>query len=632
VAIQSGTSAVCGILALFVASAYGAEQPRSFAQTSTGACSPPIISNTGHVSISCPGVGEEALRFLEERLTTEFKSVLDRIDRYNDSERTIRNQNDHILILQQKADYWFQKYEGLTKSNVGMDGSEVAKRAWELIRKFQLDEAQQLLKKREDLDRSNIRSAAETQFALGSIDTLRFDWNPALIHLEKAFDLEPNNALYADSFAVAAWFQGDKAKAEKGWEAAIKSHQSSASGAPDGNRSDIAAASNNLANVYADTDRSSKAEEAYKNALAIRREQARGDKRFLDKVALILNNLGLLYDEEDRARDAEAVLKEARAINQAAYSSRPDEVRRGYIGTLNRLAVFYYERDRQIDAERALNEALSVVDASDSSDQGYQLDRSEILHNLAHVYAAQGNAKKVEESFRAAAAALRLLGPDQADVYQGRLSQTLNTLGLFYSNVGRSGEAETAFREALDLRRGLASRNKDARQLVAETLLFMGVFYHETNRDVDSERAYSESANIFRNVATDQPETGHLLVTVLMARAEMIRGLASNRNPEAVEYQREAVAVARTLANMDFEQYIGLYATAAGQLVNTYDIMGRRSDATQTYRDATSFIGATPPKSSKEGATAVAGARKLLNDLGGSDRAKSSKGRSPKTR
>ena len=47
-------------------------ETRSIQQHSEGACSPPIVNNEGHVSISCPGVTPEALRYLENELSDQF--------------------------------------------------------------------------------------------------------------------------------------------------------------------------------------------------------------------------------------------------------------------------------------------------------------------------------------------------------------------------------------------------------------------------------------------------------------------------------------------------------------------------------------------------------------------------------
>src|SRR5689334_6373394 len=80
-------------------------------QHSEGACSPPIVNNEGLVSISCQGMDEKALRFLEAKLTEKlnelqagfaqkFGDLSEQLIRPNDdnSAVTIGNLNDMISI------------------------------------------------------------------------------------------------------------------------------------------------------------------------------------------------------------------------------------------------------------------------------------------------------------------------------------------------------------------------------------------------------------------------------------------------------------------------------------------------------------------------------------------------------
>src|ERR1700693_5389861 len=76
-------------------------QTSSIEQHSEGACSPPIVNNEGHVSISCQGIDETALRYLENKLSERLSEQLRGLD---DSGRTIRNLNDLNENLRQQAD------------------------------------------------------------------------------------------------------------------------------------------------------------------------------------------------------------------------------------------------------------------------------------------------------------------------------------------------------------------------------------------------------------------------------------------------------------------------------------------------------------------------------------------------
>jgi hypothetical protein len=69
-------------------------QPGDIQQHSEGACSPLIVNNEGHVSISCPEIAPEALLYLENQLSEQFGRLNEQLRGLNDSSRTIRNLND----------------------------------------------------------------------------------------------------------------------------------------------------------------------------------------------------------------------------------------------------------------------------------------------------------------------------------------------------------------------------------------------------------------------------------------------------------------------------------------------------------------------------------------------------------
>src|SRR3954469_12792411 len=82
-------------------------------QRSEGPCSPPIVNNQGQVSISCPGVGEEALRYLEGKLTEQFWGLGEQLRSLDDSARTVRKLNDLNDKLREEANTWASKYHEL---------------------------------------------------------------------------------------------------------------------------------------------------------------------------------------------------------------------------------------------------------------------------------------------------------------------------------------------------------------------------------------------------------------------------------------------------------------------------------------------------------------------------------------
>jgi tetratricopeptide (TPR) repeat protein len=172
---------------------------QSIQQHSGGDCSPPIIDNRGKISISCPGVTPEALRYLEDNLSEQFSRLNKQLRGLNETERTIRNLNDLVDNLRKQADDWAQRYHDLsTRLAESPVDSEQAKQAHDLIQRGEFAKAEAILQGLAAKEEADVTHAAATQYDLGDLATLRFDARGALPHYEKAFRYRPDNPRYAD--------------------------------------------------------------------------------------------------------------------------------------------------------------------------------------------------------------------------------------------------------------------------------------------------------------------------------------------------------------------------------------------------------------------------------------------------
>jgi tetratricopeptide (TPR) repeat protein len=226
-----------------------AAQIGSIEQRSEGPCSPPIINNEGHVSISCQAVDGNALKYLEDKLSEQFRQLSDQLRGLNDSSRTIRNLNDLNDALRQQADDWSRRYRELSERLAQTEGNSArAKRANELIETGEFAEAETILESLSAEAEKEIDRAAATQYDLGHIAMLRFDPARALPHYDKAFRYRPDEPNYAAGYAEAAFAEGNFPEAEKGWKASLEAERTriSRDADPDLARSNIAAALNNL--------------------------------------------------------------------------------------------------------------------------------------------------------------------------------------------------------------------------------------------------------------------------------------------------------------------------------------------------------------------------------------------------
>src|SRR5438270_3160826 len=134
-------------------------------QHSEGGCSPPIVNNQGQVSISCPGVAPEALRYLETQLSEQFGRVSEQLRSLNDSARTIRNLNDLNENLRQQADDWARRYRELSaRLAESPDDSAQTKRARELIQKGEFARAEVILQVLATRSEDDVARAAAYQY------------------------------------------------------------------------------------------------------------------------------------------------------------------------------------------------------------------------------------------------------------------------------------------------------------------------------------------------------------------------------------------------------------------------------------------------------------------------------------
>ena len=88
---------------------------------------------------------------------------------------------------------------------------------------------------------------------------------------------------------------------------------------------DVATSLNNLANLYHGTQRMKEAEEAYREALFIRRELAQANPEACrPDVAMTLNNLAILYRDTQRMKEAEAYCREAEGVLEPFWCVNPE--------------------------------------------------------------------------------------------------------------------------------------------------------------------------------------------------------------------------------------------------------------------------------------------------------------------
>src|SRR5215831_4466682 len=216
-----------------------------------------------------------------------------------------------------------------------------------------------------------------------------------------------------------------------GHYAQAESYFRTAMGATHLDDADHAGILSDLGTVLLDEGRLSEAEEAFTKSLAI--EKRRGQKQ---ATAAVLGHLGAVYSAQ--RRDGEAIALLNRALKAAQTSPSTLELT---VEIFNNLGVTYSRKGRFKKAEQLFQQALQTV----AGTEAFEDYAGSIFNNLGAVYCEQRKYALAEE-FMTKSLMLRgaQLGPTHP-----ALTDTLDSLGIVYTNIGRYADAEAQFQRAI---------------------------------------------------------------------------------------------------------------------------------------------------------------------------------------
>ena len=587
-------------------------QTRSAAQQiqqKAGSCSALSVSNQGTIVINCPGIAPEFAEAIVKQLDELYQQLRKQSEISTSTNQVFRNQNELIDILRQQLRGSVERYEKLFAS---LPSDENGKKARALILKGEFDQAEALLQSEAAKEEQGIKRAAETQFRLGSIYALKFNWKGALPYFKKAFGLAPEEVFYAESFAVASYASNQLQDAETGWTKALQIYRDRASREPDAMEG-VATILSNFGNLYLDTNRAAAAEKSFNESLKIRRELAAHDSSYRGLVASSLYKLAILYDEVKRDTEAEQSFKDSIALYKEAAPSNPDELEAGLAITQSRLAYFYVQRNRAADAERLSKETRATYSRLVDRDPVHRPELAIATNDLAWFYEQEGKTADAEQAYADALKVFRELKQGDENGFQYEMARGLSGLADIYQANNRKPEAEKAYLEALGLRRDLARRDPSYRPFVANILVNLGSFYLGSERNGDAQAAHEEALGLARDLAALDPEYRSLEAIVLFNLGNDQK--AGGHAPEAENSYKGALAIYRDLAKQDADSFVPFVAIVQQSLGLIYKDSKRFPEAGVAIREALAIYRKLAKGSSDEYRQQATEMTKLLNDL-----------------
>lgn len=527
------------------------------------ACRPPSVDGTGQVSITCPGIADNALRYLENQLSKQARQLgepsesrqsttspadiaarfkqqtkdrqkqsllaLDVISRQQAEDWQKRYLFDINTFLRHQAEDWQKRYRALSARLADASEKNAAvKPALALIQQGAFDQAAEILQTLALKQASQAALAAATYYDLADLAMLRFSLVEALSDYSNAVHYQPDHPVYAEAYARASYAEHNYSEAETGWTTALRRWRELAAADPGAYRPAVATTLNTLGILYGRTARPADAEAAFHEALSIRRDLAAHDPgTYRPAITATLNNLGFFYGVVDRPADREKAYAEALSIYRDLAAGDPGTYRADVAATLNMLGKLYTAAGRLPEAEKAYAEALSIYRELAAGDPGaYRPDLATTLSTLGTLHLQSDRPADAETAFAEALPIYRDLAAGDPEAYRPTVATTLGTLGSLYDRR-HLADAEKAYTEALSINRDLATRNPGTYQpLVAGMLYDLGNLYvaREIRNLPAAEKAYAEAQSIYNSLSAASPDVYAVQMQVLDAVLYVLRG------------------------------------------------------------------------------------------------------------
>jgi tetratricopeptide (TPR) repeat protein len=568
------------ILLLYSAIVQSQRSQTTIEQISTGSCSPNVANVQGNVTINCMGVDPRALVRLNAELGRTRLQLADKI---------------------REANEWARRYKDLeSQLNEARDNTELSHQAEEYLHEGELEKAAAILDRiiqeeekglatqEKEVEQKKQRLAADL-YNHALIDELKFDSPAALSHFREAYRLRPEEVKYGRGYGKLLLDQNDFKDAEPILIATLDRAKQSEKEIPtESNLFLVVDAMNNLAVLYSDTMRLDKAEDLYKSALEIYRQQDVLDPAIDESlIAGIQTNLGVLYDDTHRPREAEAAYNGALDIYRVLEKINPQKYQPDTASVENNLATVYISTKRLSQAEKALEDALTIRrKLAEAVSDAYSADVADTLNNLGNLHCETQKFTQAEKEFIEAKGIYERLVKANQDLFRPKIAVALGNLARLYDITQRPEDAEAALQAALTIRRSLADASPAAYlPEVASTLNNLANVHMDMGRMKQAEEEIKEALKIRHSLAETNPSA------YLPAVAGSLHNYgdllsATDRTQAAVAAYAEALAIDRKLAQANPLAYQSDIADTLNNLANAYSDLQNAKDAQASYEEA----------------------------------------------
>jgi tetratricopeptide (TPR) repeat protein len=326
---------------------------------------------------------------------------------------------------------------------------------------------------------------------------------------------------------------------------------------------DVATLLGNLAMVLGDAGTLQEAEALYREALPIERRRL-GETH--PALSALLSDLGLVVERQRRLPDAEALLSEAVAMERKLNRAVPLELAR----LLNQLAGVLLDEGKLVEAEAARREALPLKIKLYGEEH---FEVAAMLDNLGLVLANQGKFAEAEPFLQQGLAMRRKLGGD----LHPHVAVSLANLANLRERQGQLSEAESLLRQAAEIDRKLTDDDRSfAPELSGGTHLVtflehLARVLLRQGKTTEASTALREALDLLRKPSsTGPPPTTQSVGKILHHLADAL--CAEQALGEARPLAEEAIGLYRLHPEWPAEERMHAIRVLMNVLVNLNDL------------------------------------------------------------
>jgi tetratricopeptide (TPR) repeat protein len=275
-----------------------------------------------------------------------------------------------------------------------------------------------------------------------------------------------------------------------------------------------------LGDVYTSEDELSKAEQVYRESLAL--YEKLDDKK---EIAHLLRDIAAVYSLQRRDDEALRLLQKALKLTKLIHETGLEAE------VLNIMGVVYYRQHNNSRAENFFKQALDVASKPQVS-----TDVSEFLNNLGNVYQAEHKYGEAESLLKQALKYVE----DELGASHPELIFTLSSLGSLYTATARYTYAEQQYQRALAI---LGPGGSDFDTRIARLLHALGLMYAKAGRKEEADAALAHATEIARRNLSQHAD----MVAIIDDYATVLKKQGKSKQAEEL---RAEIKRARTAADL----------------------------------------------------------------------------------